>query len=162
RALQRSRHNPPMTEIWSGKALNDLLRGIQTAQSRGTTGPDVPLQPDVVKHINLTTGVTSGGTGLLKNDGKLTWPFILRQSMFDTERKQLDGQMRQAVKEAQSGEVSVEVLNDIGMSIKQLEGTIDAHVVDLTPNQYIQGMRYARELKDSYKVLQQGDVAKYF
>ncbi len=162
RAFQRSRNNPPPTEIWSGKSLNDLLRGIQNAQSRGTTGPDVALSPDVVKHINLTAGVTYGGIGLLKNDGKLTWPFILRQSMFDTERKQLDEQMLQAVKQAQSGEVNVDVLNDIGASIKQLEGTIDAHVTDLTPTQYIQGMRYARELKESYKVLQQSDVAKYF
>ncbi|HWG47885.1 MAG TPA: hypothetical protein VN688_34295 [Gemmataceae bacterium] len=162
RALQRSRNNPPPTEIWSGKALNDLLRGIQTAQTRGTVGPDVPLAPDVLKHINLTTGTTYGGTGLLKDGGKLSWPYALRQSMFDTERTTLNEQMRQAVKQAQSGEVSVEVLNDVGASLKQLGTTIDAHVADLTPSQYIQATRYVRELKESYKVLQQNDVAKYF
>jgi hypothetical protein len=162
RALQRSRNNPPQTEIWSGKALNDLLRGIQTTQSKGSLGQDVPLPPDVLKHINLTGGVITGGTGLLKDGGKLTWPYVLRQSMFASDRKPLDEQMRKAVKEAQSGEVSVEVLNDLGASLKQLEGAVDARVADLTPSQYIQAMRYVRELKESYKVLQQSDVAKYF
>ena len=48
-----------------------------------------------------------GGTGLLKDGGKLTWPFVLRQSTFDAERTQLNEQLQQAVKQAQSGEVGV-------------------------------------------------------
>jgi hypothetical protein len=35
-------------------------------------------------------------------------------------------------------------------------------VTDITPAQYVQAMRYTRELKESCKVLQQSDVAKYF
>ncbi len=162
RSLRRSRNNPPPTDIWAGTALNDLLRAIQTAQSNGVNGPDVPLSPEVVQHINLTTGTTYGGTGLLKNGGKLTWPYILRQSMFTDDRNQLNQQLQTAVKEAQSGEVSVEVLNDIGASLKQLEQTIDARVMDITPTQYVQATRYLRELKESYKVLQQSNVAKLF
>jgi hypothetical protein len=162
RSLQRSRNNPPLTEIWSATALNDLLRAIQDAHTRGVQGPNIPLSPEVVDHINLTTGSTYGGTGLLKNGGKLTWPFALRQSAFDTERNQLNAQVQMAVKQAQSGEVSVEMLNDIGASLKQLETAIDARVQDVTPTEYIQASRYLRELKESYKVLQQSDVAKYF
>lgn len=162
KSLQRSRNNPPLTDIWSGTALNDLLRSIQTARSSGANGPDVPLSPEVVQHINLTTGSTYGGTGLLKNGGKLSWPYILRQSTFATERGQLDQQIQMAVRQAQSGEVAVELLNDIGASLKQLETAIDARVQDITPTQYVQATRYLRELKESYKVLQQSDVAKYF
>jgi hypothetical protein len=162
RSLQRSRNNPPLTEIWSATALNDLLRAIQDAHTRGVTGPNIPLSPDVVEHINLTTGSTYGGTGLLKNGGKLTWPFALRQSTFDTERNQLNAQVQMAVKQAQSGEVSIELLNDIGASLKQLESAIDARVQEITPTEFIQASRYLRELKESYKVLQQSDVAKYF
>jgi hypothetical protein len=32
----------------------------------------------------------------------------------------------------------------------------------LTPSQFIQASRYARELKSGYQMLQQSDVAKYF
>ena len=162
RSLQRSRNNPPLTDIWSGTALNDLLRSIQDAHTRGVTGPSIPLAPDVVEHLNLTTGTTYGGVGVLKNGGKLSWPFVLRQSTFDSERNKINEQIQMAVKQGQSGQVSVELLDDIGASLKQLGNTIDARVQDLTPTEYIQATRYLRELKDSYKVLQQNDVAKFF
>src|SRR5262249_13937246 len=99
RSLERSLHNPPLTDIWSGIALNDLLRAIQDAHTHAG-GPDVPLSPEVTQHINLTPGVTSGGTGLLKNGGKLSWPHVLRKSPFDEDRKQINAQVQDAVKQA--------------------------------------------------------------
>lgn len=162
RSLERSRHNPPPTDIWSGTALNDLLRDIQNAHTRGVNGPDIPLSSDVLQHINLTTGVTYGGAGLLKNGGKLSWPYVLRKSAFSENRKQIDEQVQAAVRQAQSGEVSVDLLDTIGASLKRLENSINGRVEDLTPTEYVQASRYLRELKQSYKVLQQNDVAKYF
>ncbi len=163
RSLDRARHNPPITEIWSGDALNDLLRGIQTVQGTSSTGPDISLSPEVVKHINVTTGKTRGGVGLLRDDGKLTWPFVLRQSMFQDPRKQLNQLVPQAVKQARSGEVDVDTLNQINAAIKELEQSVDAGASgELSSSQFIEASRYVRELKDSAKVLQQSDVAKYF
>ena len=162
RSLQRSRNNPPPTEIWSAIALNDLLRAIKDGQTRGVNGPDVTLSPDVLRHISFTSGTTRGGPGLLKDGGKLTWPYALRKSDFDEERKQIDGQMQQAVQQAQMGQVAAETLDGIGGSLKELERSIDSRALQLTPDQYIQATRYLRELKDSYRVLQQSDVARYF
>lgn len=160
--LQRARHNPPKTEIWSGGALNDLLRAIQDGQSHGLTGPEVPMPSDVLKHINLTTGTTYAGVGLLKDDGKLSWPAVLRKSTFDQERKKIDEQFQLAVKQAHSGEVDVNLLDDIDKSLKYLQKHIDAQVEVLSPSQFIGASRYSRELKSAYQVLQQSDVAKYF
>jgi hypothetical protein len=160
--LQRSRHNPPSSEIWSGSALNDLLRAIKDGQSHGLIGPEVPLSPEVVRHINLTAGTTYGGTGLLKNDGKLSWPAVLRKSDFDKERNKINEQIQKAVMQAHAGEVDVGLLDGIGESLKDLQSSIDARVQELSPTQFIQASRYARELKSSYQVLQQTDVAKFF
>ena len=162
KSLQRSRNNPPAVEIWAGTALNDLLRAIQSSHTRGVTGPDVPLSSGVLKHINMTAGTTRGGVGLLRNDGKLTWPYVLRQAKFDEQRKRMDELLPQAVKAAHAGPVGVELLDDLNATQKQLERTLDARVADLTPSEFIQGSRYLRELKDSLKVLQQSDVARYF
>jgi hypothetical protein len=163
RSLERSRNNPPPTDIWSGTALNDLLRAIQTSQTDGTNGPEVPLAPEVLKHINLTTGKTTGGIGLLRGDGKLSWPFVLRQGMFQEPRKQLDQLLPQAVKQARSGQVDADLVNQINASVKELEQAVDAGASsDLTPDQYIAASRYLRELKASTRILQQDDVAKYF
>jgi hypothetical protein len=162
RALLRSRNNPPPTEIWSGKALNDLLRAIKDASSHGVQGPAISLAPDVLQHINFTTGTTYGNTGLLKNGGRLQWPYVLRKGLFQKERTQINEQVQMAVRQAQSGEVSVDLLDNIGASLSNLEGAVDAQVANLTPTEYIQSMRYVRELKDAYKILQQSDVQKYF
>lgn len=160
--LQRSRNNPPLTEIWSGGALNDLLRAIKDGQSHGLTGPEVPLPSDLLRHINLTTGTTYGGVGLLRDDGKLTWPAVLRKSTFDQWRTKLDMLFQQAVKQAHAGPVDANLVDEIGDTLKELQQAIDARAQELSPSQFIQASRYTRELKSGYQVLQQSDVAKYF
>lgn len=162
RSLQRARNNPPQTEIWSGVALNALLGAIKDGQSHGLTGPEVPLSYEVLRHINLTTGTTYGGVGLLREGGKLTWPAALRQPAFDVERKKIDEQMQKAVPQAYGGQVDVSLLDGIGQSIKDLQKAIDSRADVLSPDQFIQASRYTRELKSSYQVLQQSDVSKYF
>jgi hypothetical protein len=162
KSLQRSRNNPPSTEIWSATALNDLLRAIQSSQKSGGSGSDVPLSPEVLKHINVTTGTTYGGVGLLRNDGKLTWPYALSQSAFESTRKQLDKLLPQTIEQARSGPVDAELLNKIRSTQKQLERTLDAEAGNMTPSEFTEASRYLRELKDSLRVLQQSDVAKYF
>lgn len=160
--LQRARNNPPSSEIWSGTALDDLLAAIKDGQSHGLAGPEVPLSPDVVRHINLTTGTTYGGVGVLRDDGKLTWPAVLRKTDFDKGRQTINEQMQQAVTQARGGEVDATLLDGIGGSLKDLQAEIDAQVQVLSPTQYVQASRYVRELKSSYQVLQRSDVAKYF
>jgi len=162
KSLQRSRNNPPLVEIWSATALNDLLRDIQSAQLSGTSVRDVPLPPEVLQHINVTTGTTSGSIGLLRDNGKLSWPYVLQQSYFDDQCKRLDELLPQAVNEARSGRVSRQLLDSIRSTQKDLERSLDAHVADLTPSEFTEASRYVRELRDSIRVLQQSDVSKYF
>jgi hypothetical protein len=162
RALMRARNNPPAVEIWSGDALNSVLTAIQGAQARGIKGPRVPLSPDLVKHINVNAGVTRGSTGLLKSGGKLAWPFALRQPLFDGDRAAVNKPLEDAVRQAPSGEVSVATLNALNNGIKQFEANVDAHIADLTPDQYVDATRYLKELKGSFNILKQSDVAKYF
>ncbi|HTU20988.1 MAG TPA: hypothetical protein VMG10_23250 [Gemmataceae bacterium] len=164
--LERSRHNPPLVEIWSGGALNNLLSDIQKTQTDGLGGlgaADSSLSPDILKHLNVTTGTTYGGIGLLRDGGKLTWPYALRQSKpFDPERKRLDKLLPQAVKQAHAGPVGTALLNNIRSTLKKLEDALDAEVNNLTPGDFTAASRYLREVKDSLQVLEQNDVAKYF
>jgi hypothetical protein len=162
RALNRARHNPPAVEIWSGDALNSILTAVQGAQARGIKGPLVPLSPDLLKHINVTTGVTRGSTGLLKSGGKLTWPFALRQPAFDGDRSGIDKLVRDAVSQAPAGEISFATLSGLGNSLNQLQADVDGKITELTPDQYVQATRYVKELKGGLNVLKQPDVAKYF
>ncbi len=162
RALNRARNNPPAVEIWSGDALNSMLTALQSVQLRGIKGPLVPLTPDLIRHINVTTGVTRGSTGLLKAGGKLSWPFPLRQPNFDGARAAIEKPLAAALRQAPSGEISVTTLNDLGAGLKECQAEVDAKIVDLTPDEYVQSTRYLKELKGGYNVLKQSDVSKYF
>jgi hypothetical protein len=162
RALNRSRHNPPAVEIWAGDALNSLLTALQTVQRQGVRGPLVPLAPDLVQHINVTTGVTRGSTGLLKAGGKLSWPFVLRQPNFDGDRSAIEKPLTAAIRQAPSGEISVATINALSDGLKQCQADVDAKIVELTPDEYVQASRYLKELKGGLNVLKQPDVSKYF
>jgi hypothetical protein len=162
RALNRARNNPPGVEIWSGDALNSMLTALQSVQLRGVRGPLVPLQSDLLRHINVSTGVTRGSTGLIRDGGKLPWPFALRQPMFNDNRAAIEKPLNAAVRQAPSGEVDVNVLNNLDTALNQFQTDVDAKIADLTPDQYVQAARFLRELRGSFNVLKQSDVAKYF
>jgi hypothetical protein len=162
-ALQRSMNNPPLNEIWNGEALNHILTAVKTAQTRGTSsGPVVPLPPDLVRHINVTGGTTYAGVGVFKGDGKLTWPFVLRQPAFKEDRAKINELVAQAVSQAPSGEVSVEVLNEINAAVQRMQDQVDGSVGEITPTNLVLADRYLRELRQGLKVLQSNDVARYF
>jgi hypothetical protein len=158
--IRRARNSPPLSEIWSGSALNELLRVILDGQSHGLTGPQVPLTYEVLRHINLTSGTTYAGTGLLRDGGKLSWPAVLRKSMFAMERNQLNEQFYKAVQQAFSGQVDADLLDSLESSLNGLNIAINSHIDDISPTQLVQASRYARELKEAYQVLQQNDGAK--
>jgi hypothetical protein len=83
----RSRNNPPATEIWSGKALNDLLQDLQQSGARGGFGSPMYLNQDLLKEINVTVGTTTTGLGILKNGGKFRWPLALIDDRYEPSRK---------------------------------------------------------------------------
>jgi hypothetical protein len=162
RALRRSLNDPPSSEIWAGTALNAILKDVQNAQSTGTQGPPVLLDPEWLPHINLTTGVTTAGVGMLKDLSRFNWPLPLRRTPFQKERTQIEEMTRQAVAQAPAGNIDADLLDKIDGAIGDLEERIRVMAPDMTPTQVIQASRYAHELKDSMKVLQDPNVANYF
>jgi hypothetical protein len=161
-AINRSRNNPPPTEIWSGRALNDLLIAIQRESRGGIVGPALPLDPTVLSHINLTTGATTAGVGMLKDLKRFQWPLPLLDDAFSDLRGRVEGLARQAADQAPSGAVNPKVLRDMRNAINDMIAALKAKVDDYTPTQYVQSMRYLHELSDSNKVLQDPNVSNYF
>src|SRR5262249_5161236 len=135
--LRRSRNNPPVTEIWSGKALNDLLLAIQQQFNRNIKGPNVPLEPSVVKHINVSGSQTGGSLGLLRQDGKLEWPFTLRTSQFKSEREKLDQLAYAAYKQAGSNSVDADTVQAMTNAADALTDQLRRSVDSIPANDYI-------------------------
>jgi hypothetical protein len=159
-ALRRARNDPPRIEIWDGTAFNSLLANIQRMQASGLRGPFVPLDPNLVRHINLTGGAYSGNVGLLKDGGKLDWPFVLKGPDYAPERQKLDELCPQAVREAMSGQVRDETINAMTQVVDNLRNKIDGQVQTLPANTYIKCSRYCNELRSTVLGLQSPEVAK--
>lgn len=159
--LRRSRNDPPVTEIWSGKALNDLLLAIQQQFSRKIQGPNVPLEEFVVKHINVSGSQTGGSLGLLRQDGRLEWPLTLRTSPFKSEREKLDQLAATAYKQAGSNSVDADTLVAMTKAVNSLTDQLKQNVDSISSNDYIRAKRFLGELNETITILQDPNVAKY-
>ncbi len=161
-ALNRARHDPPVTEIWSGKALDDLYRHLASEQGKGFKGPNVPLDEDVLKRINVSSGA-GGNIGLLKDDAKLQWPVTLQSPEYADARRRIDQNLAEAVKQAKfNNPVEAGMITDLQAALKNLNDRLVQDVSDLSPSQYIEAKRYLNQLGESVRALSDPQAANYF
>jgi hypothetical protein len=129
--VQRARNNPPVTEIWSGKALNDLLADLQRrpAGNESATLQDLlTLDEDTIRHLNVTRG--AGNIGLLKNDGRLLWPVGLHGSDYQGSRERLDALVAKAVGQAQfNHQVDAQTLRELSCATDELRTQLRSRVM---------------------------------
>jgi hypothetical protein len=164
RELERARVSPPMTEIWSGKSLNTLLRNAITLQSQGARGPTIALNEDTLKLINPTSGDTRGNIGLLKDNGNLQWPHPLTGEIFKDAREELSRRMKQAVQTVTAGNKSPDesTLADMQADLRRLNEMVDASVSSLSLDQYTEAKRYLRQVANAVTALRDRNVSNYF
>lgn len=160
--FQRSRNDPPVTEIWSGKALNDLLLDLQQLSGANVYAQAVPVDSQVLKHINVTSGASAGNTGILREGGKLKWPLTLTDPAFDKERKQIDKLIPQAIKQATDGDVDASLQRELLTAVNSLSKRLKAGIADIPSNQYVSAKRFVTQLEDAVKILQDPNVGNYF
>lgn len=163
---RRALNDPPVTEIWSAKTLNDLLLSLQDLRNKGVEGPAVALDADILKSINVTTGKGPGNVGLLKEAGLLKWPTTLRTLAPAEQTKDLRAQIDALLADGKR-QVPVRGRVDPGL-LKELDRNIDAlrkHLVnqinDLSLNDYSEAKRFLNQLDDAVALLQQPDAANY-
>jgi hypothetical protein len=159
--LRRSYNDPPITEIWSGKALNDILAALQKMTAQQGPGPTILLNQGALDSINVTAGGSTGNLGPLRNGGKLNWPLALRGSAFNTARKSVDQLAPQAYQQASAGSVDGDTLQQLSKSVDSLESELVRHVADISPNDYIRAKRYLNELDQTVQALQDPKVSNY-
>ena len=156
--VRRTRNSPPPSEIWSGKALNQLLLGIQQQHALKMLGPDVPISQEVLSHLNLTRGSASGNVAVLRDEGRLHWPAVLEADDFEAERESLERLARQAYQQAAAGSVEEDTRQALNEAVGKLERSLKRAVNEVTPEDYMQAKRYVRELRGAVKALRNPDV----
>ena len=159
RELDRARVSPPLTEVWSGRSLNALLRHVIAQQGQGARGPNVRLSADTLKSINPTAGDTRGNVGLLKDQGKLQWPQPLLNGAFKEAREDLNRHMKQAFNSIQvNNSPDDSTLSDLQADLKKLQASLDDNISVLSPDQYVEARRYVKLLNNTITALKDRNV----
>jgi hypothetical protein len=160
-SLRRSRNDPPITDVWSGKALNDLLLGLQMQQARTTQEPQVPLDQDMLQSINVTSAQGGASLGLLRDEGKLSWPLVLQRADYQSERNKVDQLAYSAYRQAANGSVAADILEGMTQSVNALGAQLKSNIDEIEPNNYIAAKRYLSELSSTIRALQSPQVSNY-
>ena len=158
--LDRQLYHPPVTEIWAAEPLNALLVNLQTLETKGTTLPEIDIPDDVLPHTNLTSGVSAGNVGVLKNDGTLDWPMALRRSEFKPTQDELGTLTKSLVAEVKAGNIDADSYRKALALVDEAKSRLLS--MRLSAPEQIQGKRYLNDLTDAIKVLSQPDAASYF
>lgn len=153
----RSRNDPPITEIWSGQALNDILGELRALKAKGQIVPGrvpaMPLDADTLRQINVT-GKEGGNIGLLKNEGRLTWPVALTAEETKKERDRIGELTQSAIEQAKfKNTVDAGTLKQLATDVERLHKVLSKNVGDLPTAQYIEARRFLNNLDDALKVL---------
>jgi hypothetical protein len=163
-----ARGNPPGAQIWNAQAPNILFTDIKMAEAAtGVRGPVVPLDPEVVKHINVTTGVqttaSKGSLGMFKDGAKFDWPLALADDQFDRGRAEVEQFTTAAVKELMSnGKAAAKTLRGLNKSLAGLRADLKSQVAEMPAGDYTRSVRYINELMDAAKQMQEPNAGNYF
>jgi hypothetical protein len=164
-ANRRATNDPPITEIWTGQSLNVLLTNLQKAQAKNVEVPPMPLDEEILKHINVVPLGKTENFGLLKDGGNLQWPLALRELVPVEEttllRKQMEGLFKEAMAQARGGPVQAGILTSLQDGNNKLGVMLKNQVHQIPPNQYIEAKRYLSDLDDAIKLLRQPDAGRY-
>jgi hypothetical protein len=160
----RSLNDPTSTEIWSATALNFVLADIQKklGNQKGVQAPQIGVDEDVLRHINLTSGKGDGNAGLLKNEGRLSWPLTLRGDEYKKDRELLNNLTPEVINQAINGRVDAGTLNEIMAAANRMHDQLVSSIKDLPPSQYMEAKRFLGNLDAAIKVLRQPDAGDYF
>jgi hypothetical protein len=154
----RARQSPPMTEVWSGQSLNDLLIDLQRLQERGVKPSDVSIDEKTLDQISVTTGKAGGSIGLLRQNS-LIWPAMIRRERFEDDRKRIEELLSIAVEQGSRGMVETQVVDTAARALLLLSDHLRLGE-NVDAMDYMEAKRYVRHLQDAVEALRRPEAAK--
>src|SRR5262249_7146894 len=163
----RSLNGPSLTEIWSGKALNDIVADLRRTTLRtepsATPAAPLPLDENALKHINVTSMRGLVNVGLLKNEGGWRFRPALSGEDLQAERERVTALVQKSVQQAKGGElVDAGAIFQLNRDIDQMQQVLRKKGKDLPPNFYMEARTFLNNLADAVRGLGQKNIGNYF
>jgi hypothetical protein len=159
--LNRIQTNATPPEIWSGKSLNVLLKGLSKyADQKLPAGlSHGALDEDVIKHLNVAKKY--GNLGLLRNNGQFSWPAALRNLVDPQERANIDKETQRLFRQATNAQVDPGTLADLRAEIDKARKSLKENVNNIRQTPYMEATRFLNDFDDALTALENGDAAAY-
>ncbi len=161
--LAIARGDAPAAAVFSGKALNDLLASINRPGKKFNTGPQIPLDDDTLKNVNLIDPGFKGQIGMLKTTGKLKWPVVLQDTAYEEARDGFTSKFKFAVQQLKDREpLEPATIRNLRSFLKTLNKQVADGNEELSPSQYIEARKFLNGLEQAVRALDDPNVAKAF
>ena len=155
-------HNASMQQICNGEAINVLIDCLAKNTSASVNLVPVPLEEDLLKHINAGTGKGEQGVhlGPIRN-GKVKWITLLRHQYFAKEREAVDTALQKVYRELFSSSETMkpeslyQLVHAWDMLVDKLEASWQKAEKEWEMYSYFDARRF---LRDNRKMIQ--DMAK--
>jgi hypothetical protein len=162
-AYVRAAHEPPVTEILSGRSLNDLYNHVfplqERARQQGQRLPEVHLDPDMLRQVNLVGAGSAGSVALLKDRGRLTWPLVLQGPEYEVPRTRLSALATAAIDQLRlNNPVGPATLRDMQADVQRMSDTLLRNVGNVSPTEYVEAKRFLGGLESAIRALQDPNV----
>ena len=106
--------------------------------------------------------VAAAGRSVIKANGSLNWPVIMRSRDFEPIRKVLDQQVATAIRMVRSDSLDAETYTNLQKEAEKLQKYIDSLVGDMRPDDYIRANRFSTSLDKDVVLLGGDNAKKYF
>jgi hypothetical protein len=163
-SAQRARSNPSLAEVCSGRALNDILKDLQTHPvNAGLADAHMlprSLDEDGLRHINVTSG--AGNLGLLKNEGRLPWPAGLSGSVSAEQEGAVGALVQRALRQAElDARVETSTIRQLRAGLDQLRAQLRKNARELSAAEYTEAKTFLDNFDDAVTALRQADVGNH-
>jgi len=137
--------------------LNWLLDDLRKYPNKKTALEPMQLSEGVLTHLNVAKN--SYGLGILRDDGKLTWPAALLEMLTINQRKDLDARIQNLVREASNkGRFDTNVLKDVRDEMDKIREDLVKKVNDISTSRYLDAKRFLQEFHEASIALERGEA----
>jgi hypothetical protein len=156
--VEAAMNSPPIQEVTSGRALNTLLYHLDRAMALGATAPMVPIDPQVIRSMNVTSGANGGNAGLLREVNSLQWPV----ATIGPEQQELDQMLKQGTYEAMKGQVSPAAISKMNKDADTIQQQVRTkfYKSEIDGSDYIDGNRFLEQVRSAIQALKQPNAGK--
>ena len=154
--LQRIQTNSAPGEVISGRAINFLLDDLRKYPNKKTLLEPMPISEGVLSQLNVTKN--NYGLGILRDEGKFTWPLAFQDLLTITQRTNLDKRIRSMVADANKGRLDGNVLKDVRYEIEKVRDELVKKVNEIPSSQYMDAKRFLQEFHEATVALERGEA----